>query len=504
MTDTQISRNQKPSSAALSNGIVISIKVDRTSSVSLFDQIFTEIRGMILSGALHPGLKLPSSRMLSDELGVSRNTILQTYEQLRAEGYIRSVTGSGSYVNEDLPDNLIESNREGGTQNDVAPAKISRRVRSLSDQVYARAFNFPAFSPGVPAVREFPFQAWAKLLSEEWSNPGLGGMPADPGGYWPLRESIAQYVRASRGVECDSDQVIIVSGNREATSLAAQVLLDHGEKAIVEDPGYPGVKSSLASAGIDPVPLQMDNDGIDLSLLSKEHEYARAICVAPSHHYPLGSTMSLPRRLSLLDWAKKKQVWIIEDDYDSEFRYRSSPLPSLQSLSPSSNIIYIGSFSKVLFPSLRLGYVIVPKSVIKPFIDMKMACSGPTTLISQKVTHRLFESQLFYRHLRMMRKLYHARRKKLVHTLRDVIPEAYILPQDAGLFITLLFTEQMISKNDVAIADDAFSNGIHVEPLSSHYMLNPKKSGLILGFGALDEGKILAPVKKLAQIIARH
>ncbi|WP_457588879.1 MocR-like pyridoxine biosynthesis transcription factor PdxR [Ensifer canadensis] len=483
-------------------GVLLGISLARSGEESYLSQLYQQLRDLILSGQLSPGERLPSSRVLADEIGVSRNTVMTVYEQLQAEGYVAGVVGSGTRVAAVLPEGLLNAEADTTAGGSSLSPETSQRSQAVAEMALSGATWLPAFSPGMPAIDRFPFATWSKLLSEEWKNPGLAALTSDPGGYWPLREHIATYVRGARGVTCEADQVIIVSGNREGTELAARVLLDTGGSAIVEEPGYAGVRSALTSAGIHLLPLEVDAEGLMLSEMSARHQTAKLLCTAPSHHYPLGGTTSLARRLAILDWCRKNACWILEDDYDSEFRYSERPLPSLQSLAPSANVIYVGTFSKTLFPSLRIGYLIVPKSLIQPFIQMKLAASGPTTMVSQRAIARFFDGDLFYRHVRTMRKLYQHRRAALVGALQEYLPQLVIpLQQDAGLFLRTELDGGLARVGDMEIARRARSLGLHVEPLSATYMGKQGKQGLIFGFGAVDEDTVVAHVKRLAGLL---
>lgn len=483
-------------------GVLLGLSLKKDDGKSYLSQLYRQLRDLILSGQLPPGERFPSSRVLADEIGVSRNTVMTVYEQLQAEGYVTSMIGSGTRVAAELPDGLLNATPDATVGDEIVAPMTSDRSRLVSEIAGSGATWLPAFSPGMPAIDKFPFALWSRFLAEEWRNPGLSALTSDPGGYWPLREHIATYVRGARGVTCDTDQVIIVSGNREGTELAARVLLDNGEAAIVEDPGYAGVRSALTSASIRLLPLRVDDDGLVLSEMTARHHTAKLLCTAPSHHYPLGGTTSLARRLSILDWCRKNGCWILEDDYDSEFRYSERPLPSLQSLAPSANVIYVGTFSKTLFPSLRIGYLVVPKLLVPAFIKMKMAASGPTTMVSQRAIARFFEDDLFYRHIRTMRRLYQQRREALVETIGTYIPQLVLPPQqNAGLFLRTEFGHNLAYLSDIEIAGTARARGLHVEPLSSTYAGEDRRQGLIFGFGALDPAAMAAPGKRLAGIL---
>ena len=487
------------------NGVILGARLERSGPTGIQRQLYSLLRDLILNGQLSGGTRLPSTRVVAAEFGISRNTAIAAFEQLQAEGYVSGRIGSGTRVCSILPEHLLRASASGTVLAAPVPAGpgVSQRGRLVEAISGVGSGMIPAFSPGLPAVDRFPVQAWSKLLAEECRNPGLAATKSDAGGYWPLREQITEYVSTARGMSCEADQVIIVSGNREGTELAARVLLDPGDRAIVEDPGYPGTRSALAASSVQAIPLAVDGDGLVLADLTAAHQGARMVCVAPSHQYPLGTTTSLPRRLELLDWCRRNACWVVEDDYDSEFRYADRPLPSLQSLAPDAGVIYVGTFSKTLLPSLRVGYLIVPKPLVQPFVAMKLATSGPAALLAQQAISRFIETGMFYRHIRTMRKLYAGRRAALAELISRHMPELVIPAQEAaGLFMLTLLRDDLARKAvDVEISVLAKKAGIHVEPLSRLYMTDQVRAGLIFGFGGLREGAMAPPIQRLARLV---
>lgn len=489
-------------------GIVLNATISRDSEGSIQDQLYAQLRSMILSGHLSPGLRLPSTRMLSTELAIARNTVTAVFDRLQAEGYVSGKSGSGTRVSDQLPEELLKAQSLPTAPPAAAAAaalmmpEVSHRARHAGVHQGVAVTWLPAFTPGLPAVKEFPFSAWSKLAAQEWTVAGMGSMNSDAGGYWPLREHIAEYVGSARGIKVDADQVIMVSGNREGTELAANVLTNPGDTAIVEEPGYPGTKSALAAAGSTLLALPVDENGLVLSAATAEHRKAKLLCIAPSHQYPLGVTTSLQRRVETLNWAREHGCWIIEDDYDSEFRYAGRPLPSILSLDPDANVIYTGTFSKTLLPSLRLGYLIVPKRLIQPFIKMKLAMTGPATMVSQRAVAQFIESGLFYRHIRLMYKLYAQRRAALVDAIASHLPFLRIPPQEsAGLFLITLFDDSLGRLKDVEVAERASHAGLYVVPLSSLYMTEDRRSGLVFGYGAIRPEDFDEPIRRLLSVI---
>ena len=488
-------------------GIILGARLERHGKTGMQQQLYGLLRDLILSGAA-----LWRRPAAIDKGGRGRVRHLPQH----GAGCIRAVASRRLCLWQDrvrhpgLPCAARafaagECQGPQSTRLDRTKSGLSKRGRHVEAISGVGVGLTPSFSPGMPAIDQFPFAIWSKLLAEGWCNGGVAAVGSDAGGYRPLREQITEYVSTARGMRCEADQVIIVSGNREGTELAARVLLDPGDPAIVEEPGYPGIRSALAAASVRAMPLSVDDSGLVLSRIGDAHRGARMMCIAPSHQYPLGSTTSLPRRLEILDWCRNNDCWIVEDDYDSEFRYSDRPLPSLQSLDGSGRVIYVGTFSKTLLPSLRIGYLIVPKPLIRPFTAMKLATSGPTTLTSQRAISRFIETGMFYRHVRMMRKLYAGRRAALERLIGRYLPELVVPTQEAaGLFMVALLRDDVAGAvSDVEIADVAGREGIHVEPLSRLYATDAARAGLIFGFGGLPENAMKSPVQHLARLVRR-
>jgi len=343
-------------------GIPVTLPLDARSGATLQRQVYDGLRAAILAGRLRPGTRLPSTRSLAADLAVARNTVTAAFGQLVAEGYAEARVGAGTVVARALPDDLTNVAGRLALDNGAAPARnrprISRRGRSLSA---ARACcdvpTLRPFQPGWPALDQVPLDLWWRLAMRVGRRLGrelLGH--GDPAGYPPLRKAIAEYVAVSRGVRCADEQVVVTSGSQQALFLAAQLLLDPGDAAWVEDPAYPGTVNALRAAGARLVPIPVDAEGIDVRFGEARQPAPRVVAVTPSHQYPLGVTMTLARRLELLRLARRARAWVLEDDYDSEFRYSSRPIPALQGLDQDGRVIYLGTFSKTLFPALRLGY----------------------------------------------------------------------------------------------------------------------------------------------------
>ena len=376
----------------------------------MYRQLYDKLRRAILDGRLRAGAKLPSTRGLAQELAIARNTVMGAYEQLLAEGYLEGKTGSGTYVARTLPEAVLNISPVRPTASVTRnPGRLSRRGQTLATNRLGIRYIEPPrpFRPGTPAIDHFPFDLWSRLLAKYWRREPAGLLPyTDPAGYEPLRAAIAEYISAARAVRCDPEQIIVVSGAQQALDLATRLLLDPGDEVWMEDPGYNGARAAFLGAGVKPVAVPIDNDGLDVTMGEKLSPHARLAYVTPSHQYPTGVVMTLSRRLGLLRWAERKRRWILEDDYDSEFRYASRPVPSLQGLDKSGTVIYCGTFSKVLFPSLRLGYIVVPASLVDAFRGAKAVVDRHCPTVEQAVLAEFIAEGHLARHIRRMRMLY--------------------------------------------------------------------------------------------------
>lgn len=485
-------------------GISPLIVVDRKSGIPLHKQIYDAYRSAILRGDLRPGLQLPSSRMLTTELNVSRFPVLNAYAQLLAEGYFESRVGAGTFVSTSLPEQLMSV--------DEPPAALLS-VPSGPRPVAKRSFRYPAFDGSLslrgwgafgvhqPAFDQFPFHVWSRLVARHSHSPQASALHhIDPRGSEAFREEICAYLRTARGVKCNTSQIMVVSGSQQALDITARVLFDPGSRVWVEEPGYSLERIVLAAAGCDLCPVPVDSDGIDVSAGIKRHPKARAAFVTPSHQYPLGSTMSASRRLQLLNWAQSSGAWIIEDDYDSEFRYESQPIASLQGLDVNARVIYIGTFSKVLFPSLRIGYIVIPPDLIDKFVAVRFSMDIFPPYLYQEVLTDFMRMGHFGRHIRRMRQLYRERRSALVKSLRDQLGDTVeIHGAEAGMHFVITLPN---ITDDRAIVAKAAKERLWLLPLSRCYSGDKVRQGLILGFASTPSDQIPRAVRKLRAILA--
>jgi len=479
--------------------------LNRNSRVPLYRQFYESIRKAILKRQFPPGYRLLGTRQMAGEFGISRNTIAAAIGLLIAEGYLESRSRSGVFVSRKIPDDLIYIEprkviaKKRSTSNRMLPDR-GRAIAAIRVNWQERPAPLRPFTPCLPSVAEFPIQIWARLASRRLRTPvrSLWNY-GDARGYQPLREMIAAHLGAFRGVRCTADQVIIVSGTQQAVDLTARILLNPGSSVWVEDPGYLGTRGALLAAQAKLAPVPVDQNGIRVDLGKKISPKARLVCVTPSNQYPLGVTMSLERRLELLEWVQKSRAWIFEDDYDSEFRYDSRPLAALQGLDSNERVIYAGTFSKVLNPVLRLGYLVVPSDLIEAFTAAKAAVDRHSPLIEQMILADFLEQNHFVRHIRRMRNLYSERRQALISSIESKMSGSLeIVSSAAGLHLTVLLRK---NKNDLQIARKASTQGIESEPLSVFYLNANVHHGLILGFAPFSEKEIHQSISKLASLV---
>ncbi len=479
------------------------IAVDRKAAKPLHKQIYDAYRDKIVGRNLDAGQQIPSSRALAVELGISRIPVLTAYAQLLAEGYFETRTGAGTFVCSSLPDQFTSSERNSIRSADICSGARPVARRALLLPRYERLPWFRglgAFSVSQPAFDQFPFQTWSRIVARHSRNPHASELHyGGPLGSEQLREAICTYLRTARAVRCDSSQVMIVTGSQQALEITTRVLLDTRSPAWVEEPGYWLTRQVLTAASCRLVPIPVDKEGLDVADGIKRCRKAKAAFVAPSHQYPLGATMSASRRLQLLDWAQSSGSWIIEDDYDSEYRFGSMPIASLQGLDHNSCVIYIGTFSKTLFPSLRIGYVVIPKDLVDRFVAVRHAMDiGPPHFFQTVLTDFMNEGH-FARHIRRMRLLYAQRRTALVDSLKKEFGSALgILGAEAGMHLVVTLPRGL---RDQQVAEHAAREKLWLWPLSPAYLGNRPRQGFILGFGSTPAAAMPQAVRHLRNLL---
>ncbi len=471
-------------------------------------RLYRGLRRAILEGRLAAGERLPSTRTLAAELGVSRNVIVIAFEHLMAEGYIEGRTGSGTFVTGTLPDQALAPWRpqpraeRAGVE--TALSSMARRAQALSPLPApgaAQRTGLPYdFRYGLPAVADFPQHLWTRLMTRRATALSVRTLHYGRTlGYGPLRQAIADYASRARGVVATADQVVIVNGAQQAFDLIARLLIEPGDRVVVEEPGYQAARQAFVVAGATPVPVPVDAHGIDVSRLPRRGA-VRLAYVTPSHQFPLGGILPLARRLELLQWAESVGAHLVEDDYDSEFRYEGRPVEAVQGLDRSGRVLYVGTFSKVLYPSLRIGYLIVPEALTAPLASLKFLSDSQTTTFDQEVLTDFITGGHFERHLRRSRIRNAQRRATLLAALSDAFgDEVSISGESAGLH--LVIWPRGIDMDQVdAVVSTALDRGVGVYPVTPYYIRQPRP-GLILGYACLTEQEIREGVTILADVV---
>ena len=490
---------------AIDLGLSPLLRLDPASQIPLYQQIYEGLRNAILNGQMVPGQRLPPTRLLATDLAVSRNTVLNAFSQLMAEGYLTGIIGSGTYVVKDLPEELLQARRV--VSNNTERLHISntvpgthRRGGSWMDYLFNEMERMGPFTPGLPAIDAFPRSVWTRLAERHWRNlPNASLGYRDLMGYKPLREAIARYLMAARGVHCDLDQILIVNGSQQALDLTARTITKPGEEAWIEDPHYFWARQALITAGAKLVSVPVDSDGLQVEVGIRKSPDARLVYVTPSCQFPLGVTMSLTRRLKILDWARQSGAWILEDDYQSELWYQSRPLTSLQGLDTYDRVIYTGTFSKALFPALRVGYLVLPPDLIEKFFMTRLSSNLFNSVLEQVVLTHFIEEGHLSRHLRRMRNLYGERQEALVEAMTKLLGGMVdVRAANAGLHLIAWLPE---SSDDNEAVEHLFQEDIISRPLSFYCLDRKLRPGLLLGFAAFDEKDIWLNVLRIARLL---
>ena len=458
----------------------LGLALDATSPVPLHKQIGQQIRAAILERRLAPGLKLPSSRLMAAELGCARGTILLAMDQLVAEGYVVAQAASGLSVAANLPDEML-----------VSP-KVEKRIAAAPPPGIEQTFEDSAiaFPTGQPDRAAFPFALWAKLLERDWRTPSWALAGAlHPFGHRGLREAIAAYLGMARGFSCEASAVVVTTGMRQSLSLFAGLILKAGERAWIEEPGFIGTREAMAMAEIRAVPVPIDDQGFSIERALKLAPKARLAVVAPSHQFPIGTVLGLQRRLELLSWAERTGSWIAEDDFDGEYRYAGRPLAPLRALDRTGRVAYLASFSKLLFPALRLSYVVLPASLAATAQRIMTGTAQRASLLGQGALARFIADGHLAAHLRRTRLLYAERQQALLaaaeRPLKGLLEMA---PDPGGMHLIARPSDALAATFDNhAIAAACALRGVSVSPLSACYSGRTKKHGLILGYAGTPE-----------------
>ena len=483
------------------------IRLDRMAAEPLHQQLYRQIRDELVSGSFSDGSsRLPSSRALAADLGISRLTVNLAFEKLHAEGYLRSRVGSGTFVADSLPETFLSSGRPRMRLLVERPPRLSDRVKNLPDKRVGKQFDLGiagppgvSFVPALPALDEFPIEIWERLRAQVLAKKGAHLLQyASSRGDPDLRKAIAAYLCDYRGARCHPDQIVITAGTQQAMMISATALVNRGEVAWIEDPGFYQARRAFGFAGATVVPRPVDQEGIVIARRSKQQP-PKIIYVTPSHQFPLGMTMSLARRTELISFARAHDAYIFEDDHNSEFRFTGPPLPCLQGLDNSGRVIYAGTMSKILYASLRLGYLLAPEQLVEPMIKIRAVMDQHSPAIDQATLARFLTEGYFLSHIKRMRKLYSDRRDFFIEQFNKLLSDYFILQiPEAGLH----FVAWLRRKEDLPLITRVCTEiGIRPSPLSSCFIKAEVKPALTFGFAAWSRAQIREGLTKFASAL---
>ena len=472
------------------------IQINPRSEIPVHRQIFDAWREGILTGRFSPGSRVPSTRELAAGLAVARSTVTHAYEQLIAEGYLTTARGSGTYVCSILPEQFMRASASKADDAAIEPPlKLSHFALRVGDDYRydeATPAGWISFGSWSPDQESFPFSIWRRLIARHLRKPlpEHFAYTQQTQGLAALRREIAEYLSQSRAVRCTPEQVVVVNGSQQALDLCARLLLDPGDTVALEDPGYLGARRIFTAAGAQLQPIRVDAEGLICSGIGSE---AKLVYVTPSHQFPTGAAMSLARRQELIEWARRRRSTIIEDDYDSEYRYGGAPLPSLQGIATETPVIYCGTFSKILFPGLRVGYMVAPPTLVPLLRRAKWLSDRNTSMLEQAALADFLHEGHLQRHLRRMRRVYEGR----YHALHDALqryfgPRARILGDAAGMHALVQF-------DDPDIAARAAARGVRLRSAADYYLHSAPPNQFILGFSTLGERAIREGIRRLAR-----
>lgn len=480
--------------------VALPIKIERGKIRHFADSI----RSAILHGKLCPGERLPSSRAAADFYGLSRTTVRIVYDELMQEGYLIAARGSGTSVSAELPDasGIKHLDKHTKAASLDIPHQTSQRgllMQNTGVTVARNFFELRPFRAWLPSFKDFPLALWGRISRREWTHATERSLKyGGPQGLRRLREAIRAHIARERGISCTADQIVIVAGSQEALFLSALVLGDPGGRVAVENPGYLGAKGAFLAAGLQSVPIAVDGEGLVFKELAKKKDI-RLVFLTPSHQYPTGVTLSLSRRIELLRWAKENKAYLLEDDYDSDFRYTPRAIPALHALDTHERVIYIGSFSKVLTPSIRLGYLVLPPGLVEPFLRARALIDRGSPSLEQATLATFIEEGHFDSHLRKMRKLYHQRQEILLDSLRR-FGGSYleVKPSSIGMHIVGTLCCDLEANTVAARGREA---GLELTPLSDFSMGGPCGNGIMLGYTALSPAVIREGARVLGRVL---
>ncbi|HEY9790300.1 MAG TPA: PLP-dependent aminotransferase family protein [Candidatus Obscuribacterales bacterium] len=488
--------------------MTLAITLDHQSQLPLHHQVYEQVRALILTGRMGAGQRLPSTRLLAESLGIARATVTESYDRLLSEGYIHTVPCSGTFVSDHLPEQLLASppvvNSHPTAMADTGLEQISRYGKYVLGSTVLkqpRSHEQINFGFGPPAMEQLPIEEWRRLINHHCKNREytVFGYSFDFAGHKPLREAIASYLSRSRALRCDAEQVIIVSGSQQALDLVSRVLIDHNDLVGVENPGYPAVRHTCAAQGARIVPLSVDNDGLIVSRLPEISERLKLVYVTPSHQYPTGTVMPLSRRLELLSWAAQNGTIVLEDDYNSEYRYEGRPLPALQGIDNAGCVFYTGTFSKVLFPAIRIGYLVVPHRFIQVMTAAKVLSDRQSAMLEQHVLTDFINEGHLERHVRKMRMIYERRRTVLLNALKLFFNEnVSVIGQNAGMHVLARFRLKFSDEEIIARAKDY---GVGISSSRFTYLDGHESGEFLLGYADMHEDSIREGIIRLSRAL---
>jgi GntR family transcriptional regulator/MocR family aminotransferase len=477
----------------------------RKDGQEIWRWLYTELRSAIIDGRLKSGARLPSTRNLAAQYGIARTTVVAAFQQLQAEGFVSSEVSAGTFVVPAPEWEMTSPTKRRSFQQVISKATIAKRTQSLLKTTFFLPASHSigkAFRGYEPAIDLFPVELWARIAARVYRKAprSLYGQ-GDAGGYPPLRRAIAEYVGHSRGVRCSAEQIIVTSGAQQALDLLGRVLLDPGDEVWMEDPGYPGAFQAFQSAGARVIPIPVDKDGIDVARGIKSSSAARVVYVTPANQFPLGTVMSAERRVELLPWAARAGAWVIEDEYDAEYRYSGKPIASLHSLDRSGSVIYVGTFTKMLFNALRIGFIVVPERFVEAFRIARSFIDRHAPTLDQAVLTEFINEGHFGHHVRKMRQVYSDRSQLLIEEANKHLSGLLDVERAQSGMRTVAWIKTGVT--EMVLTRRAQKLGLEVVPMSSYVNKYEQKPALTLGFAGCSASEIKRGVSVLEALLSR-
>lgn len=485
-----------------------------TEADVLHRQLYRQLREAIASGKLGPGYKLPSSRRMASDAGISRKTAVVAYEQLLTEGYIETRAGSGTYVTRSLPDPVFKVTTSAGARSELgnAPPRLSpfgeklSSLITLTPQAEKRELKVD-FRYGAVSPEDFPYKNWKRLISRALLRSRSNAAPlayADPQGLLALRQALAEYLGRARGIVADAGQIVIVNGSQQAIDITARLLLEPGDGVVIEEPTYLVARKVFEALGAKLTPVNVDGEGLSIRKVSPRARKLKLVYFTPSHQFPTGAIMSATRRLELLDWATKHNVYLLEDDYDGEFRYVGRPIEAVQSQDKYNRVIYVGTVSKTLSPTLRLGFVVLPPQLVEVFVKAKVILDRHTTTYMQAAFAEFIQEGLFDQHVRKTRRKNELRRNVTISNLQRTFGDAIeIQGSQSGLHLLLWFRNVSSVQSDAIVAQ-ALQFGVGIYPVAPHYLTSPTNVGFVIGYAGLSLSQIEKGIEILGEALRKY